>query len=114
MCKLSYPFRSPRLPSGCTGRVESMLFRFCLKSIFNASLNRRKASTPSSKTLIQDLKKILGAYDHEYAMKALKDLAEELGGQVENVLELLEEGLEDTLVVLELPERYRRRMKRKT
>ena len=43
--------------------------------------------------------------------KAFEDLAEELEGKAENALKVLEEGLEDTLVVLGLPEKYRRRLK---
>ena len=63
------------------------------------------------KAMITGLKKILGAYDRLDAKKAFEDLAEELTGKADNALQVLEEGLEDALAVLGLPEKYRRRMK---
>ncbi len=63
------------------------------------------------KAMITGLKKILGAYDRQDAKKAFEDLAEELEGKADNALQVLEEGLEDALAVLGLPEKYRRRMK---
>ena len=63
------------------------------------------------KTMIRGLKKILGAYDRIDAKKAFEDLVEELSGKADNALKVLEEGLEDALAVMGLPEKYRRRMK---
>ena len=63
------------------------------------------------KAMIRGLRKILGAYDRKDAQKAFEELAEELEGKADNALKVLEEGLEDALVVLGLPEKYRRRMK---
>ncbi|GAF73507.1 unnamed protein product [marine sediment metagenome] len=63
------------------------------------------------KAMITGLKKILGAYDRLDAKKAFEDLAEELTGKADSALQVLEEGLEDALAVLGLPEKYRRRMK---
>ena len=57
------------------------------------------------------MRKILGADDHTDARKAFKVLTEELTGKTDNALGVLEEGFEDALVVLGLPEKYRRRMK---
>ena len=63
------------------------------------------------KAMITGLKKILGAYDRLDAKKAFEDLAEELTCKADSALQVLEEGLEDALAVLGLPEKYRRRMK---
>ena len=61
--------------------------------------------------MAKGMKKILVADEHTDARKAFKDLNLELSGMADNSLGVLEEGFEDALAVLGLPEKYRRRMK---
>lgn len=63
------------------------------------------------KAVSKGMKKILGADDYGDAREAFQDLTEELTGKADNALQVLEEGFEDALAVLGLPEKYRRRMK---
>ena len=63
------------------------------------------------KAIAKGMKKILGADEYSDARKAFKDLNQELSGKADNALRVLEEGFEDALAVLGLPEKYRRRMK---
>ena len=63
------------------------------------------------KAIAKGMKKILGSDEYSDARKAFKDLNQELSGKADNALGVLEEGFEDALAVLGLPEKYRRRMK---
>lgn len=55
------------------------------------------------------LRRIFEAADHAGARAACTTLATELGAKAERAVELLEDGFEDALSVLVLPEKYRRR-----
>jgi putative transposase len=57
------------------------------------------------------LRRIFEAADHAGARAAFTTLATELGAKAERAVELLEDGLEDALSVLVLPEKYRRRLR---
>jgi putative transposase len=57
------------------------------------------------------LRRIFEAPDHASARVAFSALATELEAKAERAIELLEEGLDDALSVLVLPEKYRRRLR---
>jgi putative transposase len=57
------------------------------------------------------LRRIFDLPDHASARAAFRTLATELEAKAERAIELLEEGLDDALSVLVLPEKYRRRLR---
>ena len=57
------------------------------------------------------LRRIFQAEDHPTARAAFAGLAAALEGKAERALAILEEGLEDALAVLSLPEKYRVRLR---
>jgi putative transposase len=57
------------------------------------------------------LRRIFESPDHVGARAAFRTLATELEAKAERAVELLEEGLDDALSVLVLPEKYRRRLR---
>jgi len=57
------------------------------------------------------LEKVLKAEEHEEAWKAFAVLAEQMGGKADKAIDDLENGLEDALAVLMLPEKYRKRLR---
>jgi putative transposase len=57
------------------------------------------------------LRRIFEAPDHTSARAAFSALATDLGVKAERAVDLLEEGLDDALAVLVLPEKYRRRLR---
>ena len=62
-------------------------------------------------TVAGGLKRIFRAEEAAEAKVAFNDLVDRLAGKAERALEVLEEGLDDSLAVLELPEKYRRRLR---
>ncbi len=57
------------------------------------------------------LRRIFESPDHASARAAFTTLATDLSAKAERAVEILEEGLEDALAVLVLPEKYRRRLR---
>ena len=57
------------------------------------------------------LRRMCEASDHVSARAAFATLATDLGGKAARAVELLEEGLDDALSVLVLPEKYRKRLR---
>jgi len=57
------------------------------------------------------LEKILKADDRDQAWQAFGRLAEEMTGKADKAVDDLENGLEDTLAVLILPDKYRKRLR---
>jgi putative transposase len=57
------------------------------------------------------LERVLKAEDREEAWKAFGRLAEEMEGKADKAVDDLENGLEDALAVLILPEKYRKRLR---
>jgi putative transposase len=57
------------------------------------------------------LEKILKADDRDQAWQAFHRLAEEMAGRADKAVDDLENGLEDALAVLILPEKYRKRLR---
>lgn len=69
--------------------------------------------TPSKhkKHMIIKIKEILNASDKKTARKFAAELFNELEGKADKALSCLENGLEDAIAVLDLPEKYRKRLK---
>lgn len=62
-------------------------------------------------TMAEGLKRIFRAETATDARSAFGDLVEMLAGKTPRAMEVLENGLDDSLTVLELPEKYRRRLR---
>jgi len=69
-----------------------------------------RASKRRREALIAGMRRIFGASCKEDARASFRRLAEELEGKADRALETLENGLEDALAVMDLPEKYRRRL----
>lgn len=69
-----------------------------------------KANRKHREALIAGMRRIFRAESKQEARAAFRRLAEELEGKADKALETLENGLEDALAVMELPEKYRRRL----
>jgi len=69
-----------------------------------------KANKRYREGLIAGMRRIFGAPCKEDARDAFRKLAAELEGKADKALETLENGLEDALAVMGLPEKYRRRL----
>lgn len=69
--------------------------------------------TPKSvhNEMLQGLRRILNAHDQTEARQMFDHLQQSLEGKADNALNLLEEGLEDAIAVLTLPEKYHRRLR---
>lgn len=61
--------------------------------------------------LHEGLDRIFKADDKDAARQAFNELAAELEGKADKAIEMLELGLEDATAVLDLPEKYRRRLR---
>ena len=62
-------------------------------------------------TVAEGLKKIFRAEEVGAARASFSDLTDKLAGRAERAMEVLENGLDDSLTVLALPEKYRRRLR---
>lgn len=69
-----------------------------------------KANKKHREALIAGMRRIFGACCKEDARAAFRKLALELEGKADKALETLENGLEDALAVMALPEKYRKRL----
>ncbi len=69
--------------------------------------------TPKSvhNEMLQGLRRILNAHNQTEARQMFDHLQQSLEGKADNALNLLEEGLEDAIAVLTLPEKYHRRLR---
>lgn len=61
--------------------------------------------------MVQGLRRILHSLDQHEAREMFRHLQQSLEGKADNALNLLEEGLEDAISVLTLPEKYHRRLR---
>lgn len=61
--------------------------------------------------MAEGLKRIFRADEVAVARAAFADLVTRLAGKAERAMEILEDGLDDSLTVLALPEKYRRRLR---
>ena len=61
--------------------------------------------------MVRGLRRILHASDQTEARKMFHHLQQSLDGKADKALPLLEEGLEDAIAVLTLPEKYHRRLR---
>jgi len=61
--------------------------------------------------MAEGLKRIFRSEETSEARAAFSDLAEKLAGKAERAIEVLENGLDDSLTVLALPEKYRQRLR---
>lgn len=75
-----------------------------IRNVPGAASNRYRS------TLISGMKRIFGSVDRAEARTRFRQLADELDGKAEKALETLENGLDDALAVMGLPEKYRRRL----
>ena len=69
-----------------------------------------KANKKYRDVLIAGMRRIFGAACKEDARTAFRNLVDQLEGKADKALETLENGLEDALAVMDLPEKYRRRL----
>jgi len=69
-----------------------------------------KANKKHREALIAGMRRIFGSSCKEDARAAFRKLANELEGKADKALETLENGLEDALAVMSLPEKYRKRL----
>jgi len=69
-----------------------------------------KANKKHREALTAGMRRIFGASCKEDARAAFRKLADELEGKADKSLETLENGLEDALAVMSLPEKYRKRL----
>ena len=61
--------------------------------------------------MAEGLKRIFRSDEAAQARAAFGDLVEKLAGKAERAMEVMENGLDDSLTVLALPEKYRRRLR---
>jgi transposase-like protein len=61
--------------------------------------------------MVAGLRRIFGSDDRDDAWNAYKAVSAELSGRADRALDVLENGLDDALTVLSLPERYRVRLR---
>lgn len=61
--------------------------------------------------MVQGLRRILHSLDQKEAREMFHHLQQSLEGKADNALNLLEDGLEDAIAVLTLPEKYHRRLR---
>jgi len=69
-----------------------------------------KANKKHREALTAGMRRIFGSSCKEDARAAFRKLADELEGKADKSLETLENGLEDALAVMSLPEKYRKRL----
>jgi len=69
-----------------------------------------RAGKKHREALVAGMRRIFGACCKEDARAAFRKLASELEGKADKALETLENGLEDALAVMALPEKYRKRL----
>jgi len=69
-----------------------------------------KASKKHREALMAGMRRIFGSSCKEDARLAFRKLATELEGLADKALDILENGLEDALAVMSLPEKYRKRL----
>jgi len=69
-----------------------------------------KANRKHRKALIAGMRRIFRAESKPEARAVFRNLAQELEGKADKALEILENGLEDALAVMALPEKYRQRL----
>jgi len=69
-----------------------------------------KANKKHREALTAGMRRIFGSSCKEDARVAFRKLADELEGKTDKSLETLENGLEDALAVMSLPEKYRKRL----
>jgi len=69
-----------------------------------------KANKRYREALIAGMRRIFGSACKEDARTAFRRLVDDLSGKAGKALETLENGLEDALAVMDLPEKYRRRL----
>jgi len=69
-----------------------------------------KANKKYREALIAGMRRIFGSSCKEDARAAFRKLVDELEGKADKALETLENGLEDALAVMSLPEKYRKRL----
>jgi transposase-like protein len=62
-------------------------------------------------SMVSGLRRIFGAEDRHEAWRGFGVLAEDLSGKADRALGILEDGLDDALSVLALPEKYRMRLR---
>lgn len=71
----------------------------------------RRTPSKASEAMTRGLRRILHADTQAEAREAFRQLHEELGDRAQQALEVLEDGLEDAIAVLALPDKYRRRLR---
>ena len=69
-----------------------------------------RANKRYREALIAGMRRIFGSACKEDARTAFRKLVVELEGKADKALEILENGLEDALAVMSLPEKYRKRL----
>jgi transposase-like protein len=69
-----------------------------------------KANKKYREALVTGMRRIFGSSCKEDARAAFRKLVDELEGKADKALETLENGLEDALAVMSLPEKYRKRL----
>jgi len=75
-----------------------------IRNVLGAASNRYRA------TLATGMKRIFSSVTQVEARERFRQLVDELDGKAEKAIETLENGLEDALAVMVLPEKYRRRL----
>lgn len=75
-----------------------------IRNVLGAASHRYRA------TLATGMKRIFSSVTQVEARERFRQLVDELDGKAEKAIETLENGLEDALAVMVLPERYRRRL----
>jgi transposase-like protein len=75
-----------------------------IRNVPGAASNRHRAALASG------MKRIFSSEKQTEARARFRQLADELDGKAEKAIETLENGLEDALAVMVLPEKYRRRL----
>ncbi|HKI62350.1 MAG TPA: IS256 family transposase [Mariprofundaceae bacterium] len=75
-----------------------------MRNVLGSASNRYRG------ILAAGMKRIFGSEDRAEARTRFRQLADELDGKADKALEVLENGFEDALAVMVLPEKYRRRL----
>jgi len=75
-----------------------------MRNVLGAASNRYRG------ILAAGMKRIFAAENQTEARARFRQLVDELDGKAEKAIEILENGLDDALAVMVLPEKYRRRL----
>ena len=96
------------LKNAAARHFQGVMWQRCqvhlIRNVLGAASNRYRAQ------LAAGMKRIFAAENKAEARERFRQLVDKLDGKAEKAIEVLEDGLEDAIAVMVLPEKYRRRL----